>query len=283
MDRVPHYAVIGAPIEHSLSPLIHAAYARQTGITLQYDRMLVPQSKFEDAVNQFFVSGGAGLNVTAPLKELAFDYADMISNKAMNAGAVNTLQYFDGDLVYGDNTDGVGLVTDLEHHLKRPLQGTRLLVLGAGGATRGCLESLLQTAPDALYLHNRTVSKARHLIRRFSHIGEISLLPSQYRKSLTFDVVVNATSASVTGGRPDFDHRYLHNALAYDMMYGQNAQSFLKWALAHGALAAHDGLGMLIEQAAESFRIWHGLRPQTQEIRATLQRQLQLTARSTSR
>lgn len=266
MNSARRYAVIGDPIAHSLSPLIHQHFAQQAAIELDYSAIHVSADTFADTVNEFFVSGGAGLNVTMPLKELAFDYADIVSDRAMNAGAVNTLSFLEGDTVYGDNTDGAGLIADLRDSLGIVLTASRILVLGAGGAVRGCLASLMSASPRSLHLYNRTPDKAENLATRFSHFGNIQLLPESFDDKLRFDLIINGTSASLDGARPALDHRYLRDAICYDMMYGEKAQAFLQWATAQGARAAHDGLGMLVGQAAESFRVWHDVQPVTRDI-----------------
>lgn len=262
------YAVIGDPIEHSLSPTIHAAFARQLGIDLLYDRIRVSTDSFSDAVNEFFASGGSGLNVTSPLKSLAFEYADLVSDPAMNAGTANTLKFLDTDVVYADNTDGAGLVEDLRL-LDVPLSGQRVLVIGAGGAARGCVGALLAENPAALFIHNRTEARARRLIEDTARFGNMQLL-SEVDGKQPFDVVINATSASLSGARPDIDAALFRDAVCYDMAYGDSARPFIKWALAQGARAAYDGLGMLIEQAAVSFLLWHEVRPDTGPVRRRL-------------
>lgn len=264
------YAVIGDPIEHSLSPRIHAAFAQQLGIDLDYERLRVTAESFNDDVNEFFAAGGRGLNVTMPLKSLAFDYADLVSDHAMNAGAANTLKFLDNDVVFADNTDGTGLVQDL-HTLGIPLQGKRVLLLGAGGAARGCLGALLAANPAALFIHNRTGSKARQLANDNARFGDVHLLSEANPKTVSgFDLIINATSASLAGAQPDIDHAWFKDAVCYDMMYGDNARPFTKWANAQGARAVYDGLGMLIEQAAASFLLWHEVRPDTAPVRQLL-------------
>lgn len=266
------FAVIGDPIEHSLSPQIHALFANQFDIPVNYTRMRVQASTFEDVVNQFFINGGRGLNVTSPLKELACRYADLLTDRALKANAVNTLHYVDKDIVIGDSTDGVGLVRALQNLLHMPLQNQRILLLGAGGAIRGCLDELLRTQPAHVAIYNRTHSRAQDLVKQYAHRTDLSVLPEDFDDSLAFDIVINGTSASAAAQRPAINPRYLQGALCYDMMYGENAQPFLKWSLAQGASAAHDGLSMLVEQAAESFFIWQELRPSTEQVYARLRK-----------
>ncbi len=262
------FAVIGDPIEHSLSPTIHSAFARQCGIDLVYERMRITPDTFDDEVNEFFSSGGRGLNVTQPLKTLAFNYAELVTDRAMNAGAANTLNFLENDMVSADNTDGEGLVQDL-HTLGVSLTNKRVLLLGAGGAARGSLGSLLGEQPQAVYIHNRTKATALQLVEDFARLGKVQWL-SKTSNDVEFDVIINATSSSLHGARPDIDHTLLGGAVCYDMMYGANALPFTKWALANGATAAHDGLGMLIEQAAASFRLWHDVQPDTAPVRHEL-------------
>ncbi len=264
------YAVIGDPIEHSLSPAIHTAFAQQLGIDLTYERLRVTAESFDDDVNEFFAAGGRGLNVTMPLKSLAFNYADLVSEHAMNAGAANTLKFLDNDVVFADNTDGTGLVQDL-HTLGILLSGQRVLLLGAGGAARGCIGALLAAQPATLFIHNRTEAKARQLASDNARFGDVHLLSEVSQESAAeFDLIINATSASLAGAQPDIDHALLKNAVCYDMMYGDSARPFTKWASAQGARAVYDGLGMLIEQAAASFLLWHEVRPDTAPVRQML-------------
>lgn len=267
-DLRQRYAVIGDPIEHSLSPTIHAAFAKSCGIELYYDRMRVTEDSFSSDVNEFFAAGGLGLNVTTPLKSLAFDYADLITDRAMNAGSANTLKFLDNDTVVADNTDGEGLVEDLRRRNIR-LHERRVLLLGAGGAARGCIEALTKEQPKALCVYNRTEANALSLIEHSKRLGVIELLRPE-AQTAPFDVVINATSASLKGHRPELDHTLLQGAVCYDMAYGDNARPFTKWALASGAGAAFDGLGMLIEQAAVAFQYWHEIRPDTTPVRETL-------------
>jgi len=261
------YAVFGNPIAHSKSPLIHAEFARQTGQDIRYSALLAPLDGFRAAVLAFRDDGGRGANVTVPFKEEAWALATRRSERAELAGAVNTLK-FDGGEILGDNTDGAGLVRDLMGNLAVQLAGRRILLMGAGGAARGVVLPLLEQAPAALYIANRTADKAVALAAQFSGRGEVAGggyagLPG------SFDVVVNATAASLSGDLPPLPAVvFARNALAYDMMYGRDTP-FLAFARAAGARAA-DGLGMLVEQAAESFLLWRGVRPQTGPVIAML-------------
>jgi len=266
------YAVIGNPIAHSKSPLIHAAFARQTGQNLVYEKLLAPKDAFAATVDAFRARGGLGLNVTLPFKSEAYRYAGRLSARARAAQAVNTLR-FDGDNVFGDNTDGAGLVNDLTRNLGRVIAGRRILLLGAGGAARGVIEPLLLQRPAQLMLANRTADRARELAQSFDRV----LAAPSYAAlaGMQFDLVINATSASLSGESPPLPPGvFAQGALAYDMMYAENETPFLKFARAEGAAARADGLGMLVEQAAESCFIWRGLRPGSAAVLRALRQQV---------
>lgn len=270
MDR---YAVVGNPVAHSKSPLIHAAFAAQTGQALVYEALLAPLDGFAATVEAFRVGGGLGLNVTVPFKLDAFALADRLSPRAEAAGAVNTLAFDRGD-IYGDNTDGCGLVRDLTQNLGWSLSGRRILLLGAGGAARGALLPLLMERPAALVIANRTESRAVELADRFRTQAKDTLLHACSFDALagaSFDVVINATAASLAAQSPALpDGLYAPGALAYDMMYGKDETPFMRAARSAGAAVVADGLGMLVEQAAESFFLWRGVRPHTRAVLATL-------------
>ena len=260
------YAVFGHPIAHSKSPLIHAAFARQTGQDMSYEAILAPKDGFAASVAAFVASGGRGANVTVPFKEEAFRLAGRLTPRAQRAGAVNTL-VFDGGAL-GDNTDGAGLVADLTRNLLRPLAGRRILLLGAGGAARGVLEPLLEQRPAALVIANRTVARAEALAKEFDR-GVRACGFDFGAVDAAFDVVINATAASLAGELPPLPARaFGPETLAYDMMYGRDTP-FLAFAREHGATTA-DGLGMLVEQAAEAFELWRGIRPDTGPVIAAL-------------
>ena len=264
------YAVFGHPIAHSKSPQIHAAFARQTGQEMTYDAILAPLDGFADSVAQFIAGGGRGANVTVPFKEEAFKLAGRLSPRAQRAGAVNTLR-FDADGIVGDNTDGAGLVADLTRNLHCTLAGKRILLLGAGGAARGVIEPLLEQQPATLVIANRTVSRAQELARLFGPaLPEGGVTACSFDAADTpFDVVINATAASLAGELPPLSPRiFSANTLAYDMMYGRDTP-FLTFAATHGAITA-DGLGMLVEQAAEAFYGWRGVRPDTATVISAL-------------
>jgi shikimate dehydrogenase len=258
------YAVIGHPVAHSQSPLIHAAFARQTGQDLVYERLLAPDDAFAATVRAFRARGGRGLNVTLPFKGEAFRYATMLSERASAAQAVNTLK-FERGVTFADNTDGAGLVNDLLHNLGCALSGRRILLLGAGGAARGVIEPLLLQRPAQFALANRALDKALRLAQAFPGLLEASSYAALAGRQ--FDLVVNATSASLAGALPPLPPGvFARGALAYDMMYGKGETPFLAFARSEGVALLADGLGMLVEQAAESFFIWRGLRPDTAPV-----------------
>ena len=267
------YVVIGNPIAHSKSPQIHAAFARQTGEAIHYDRLLAPIDGFEAAVREFMTGGGRGANVTVPFKLEAFALADELSERATAAGAVNTLRFDragDRVAIIGDNTDGVGLVRDIVEAAGISLGGQRLLLLGAGGAARGVILPLLAESPAQLVIANRTPERAAELAARFSD-ATVTIETCSFEK-LTgpFDVVINATSASLSSELPPVPLSVFGpRGFVYDMMYAAEPTPFLQLAARHGA-SVRDGLGMLVEQAAESFFVWRGVRPQTAPVYAWL-------------
>ena len=261
------YAVMGNPVRHSKSPAIHREFARQCAIALEYSAIHVKLGGFESALHAFREGGGRGLNVTIPFKLEAYQLADRHSARAEQAGAVNTLRFEHDGLAYGDNTDGVGLLRDITTNLRPPLVGRRVLILGAGGAVRGILGALLEQQPKELVVANRTVAKAKDLEKLFRPYGDIRGCGFEDLKGKRFDVVVNATAASLRGDVPAVSKDVLEtDALAYDLMYGDTPTPFMMWAQGHGTTRTCDGLGMLVEQAAESFFVWHGVRPDTQPV-----------------
>jgi shikimate dehydrogenase len=262
------YAVIGHPIAHSKSPDIHARFAAQTRQDLTYERLLAPLEGFVHTVQTFIAQGGNGANVTVPFKLEAHALATMLTPRARAAGAVNTLK-FDGTAILGDNTDGVGLVADIVHNAGIAIGGRRVLLLGAGGAARGVLLPLLGEQPAELVIANRTASKASELATQFAAQGNVRAADFAAVQG-RFDVVINATSASLAADVPPISPAaFATNALAYDMMYGKEPTVFMRFAAQHGAVA-RDGLGMLVEQAAESFYVWRGVRPDTASVFAAL-------------
>jgi shikimate dehydrogenase len=259
-----HYAVFGNPIAHSKSPLIHAEFARQTRQDLAYRALLAPLDGFAETLAAFRAGGGAGCNVTVPFKEQAFSLADRHTARAEVAGAANTLTFLE-DAILADNTDGAGLVADLVHNQGVELKGARILLMGAGGATRGVLQPLLACAPAQLFIANRTAAKAEELARRVADLGPVTGGGYDALADQQFDLVVNATSASLAGEMPAMPRTvFAAGALAYDMMYGRDTP-FLVFARECGARTC-DGLGMLVEQAAEAFYGWRGVRPDTASV-----------------
>jgi shikimate dehydrogenase len=267
------YVVIGNPIAHSKSPDIHARFAAQTGQTIVYERLLAPLGGFASTVRAFMEDGGKGANVTVPFKLDAFDMATELTERARAAGAVNTL-VFDGHRITGDNTDGVGLVADIVKNAGVALTGKRILLLGAGGAARGVILPVLNEHPAALVIANRTPAKAQELAQRFSANGRIEASAFDAVQG-KFDVVINATSASLSADLPPVPPQVFGaGTLAYDMMYGKEPTVFMRFARDHEA-QARDGLGMLIEQAAEAFFVWRGVRPETAPVLHDLREKIQ--------
>lgn len=277
------YAVIGHPIAHSKSPLIHGLFARETGQDLVYEAIegpLTPAHGFEDAVRAFFAAGGRGLNITAPFKLRARALADDCSPRARLAGAANALKR-EGDRILADNFDGIGLRRDIEVNLGLPLAGRRVLLLGAGGAARGALLPFLEAGPAELVLVNRDVAKARALVAEVAQLpaGEGAPLPAAAVRALqavgydavaalgAFDLVINATSASLSGALPPLPHSVFRaGGSAYELAYGKGRTPFLQLARTAGVQGGADGVGMLVEQAAEAFAWWRGVRPSTTAV-----------------
>lgn len=260
------YAVVGNPISHSKSPRIHSLFASQTGEQLEYTAIQAPEDDFAGTVIDFFQRGGKGLNVTVPFKEQAWKMADRRTERAELAGAANTLYMSSESVLTADNTDGKGLVTDLTENHCVTLAGKRILVLGAGGAVRGVLGPLLAEQPSAVVIANRTVSKAEALVKLFEPVaGPTRLEASGFEQpSAPFDLIINGTSASLQGDLPPVSANVMGaGTIVYDMMYSLQTTTFNQWALEQGVTRVFDGLGMLVEQAAESFRVWRGVSPQT--------------------
>ena len=278
MSHHNRYAVFGHPIGHSKSPSIHTAFAQQTGQKLSYEAFDVPPEKFDEQLNRFLRQGGHGLNCTVPLKELAFQRADELSAAAQLSGAVNTLsQAGDGRLI-GDNTDGIGLIQDLTGNLRLQLANRNILLLGAGGASRGVIAPLLAQSPKYMVIANRTAAKAEALAKHFAdQASNSSSLSGQGLESLegqTFDLILNATAASLSGELPALPETLLaKNGACYDLAYGAKPTPFVRWGQTHGAAITKDGLGMLVEQAAAAFEIWRGVRPDTQDLIRTLEQE----------
>ena len=270
MDR---YVVMGNPVSHSLSPQIHAAFANATRQSLRYERMLVPPGAFREHARRFFDEGGLGANVTLPFKVDAFDFAQSASERARIAGAANFLHARDG-AVHADNTDGAGLVADLERNEGVRLKGATILVLGAGGAARGILAPLLDAKPELIVVANRTASRAMELAARFRERGAIEGVALDAIPVASYGLILNATSTSTRGEALALpEHVLARGAFAYDLAYGAGAAAFVERMRASG-MRASDGLGMLVEQAAESFFLWRGVRPDTAPVLAELRAKL---------
>lgn len=269
------YAVFGNPVEHSRSPDIHRLFALQTGEDMSYQRQLVALGAFDRAADDFFNGGGKGLNITLPFKLDAFGYASELTSRARRAGAVNTLALQADGGTLGDNTDGHGLVRDMVANLQWRIAGQSVLVLGAGGAARGALAPLLGEGPAIVVVANRTVDKARQLALAFDDLGPVKGCGFDDLAGECFDLIINATSASLAGDLPPLPSGLIsRQTCCYDMMYGPEPTVFMRWALAKGAVTVADGLGMLVEQAAESFYLWRGVRPLTTTVVGDIRQQL---------
>lgn len=266
-DKAAKYAVMGNPINHSKSPQIHTAFARQTGQKIEYTAIQVDLGGFDQAVSHFQAHGGKGLNITVPFKLEAYQLADSLTGRAQRAGAVNTLMFQDDGSMLGDNTDGVGLVNDIIEHLHWPIKGQRLLILGAGGAARGVLGPLLEHIPASLMIANRTLATAQSLADDFADLGHIETGGYDSLDDRHFDLVINATAASLQGEVPPLPDELLSsNAHCYDLMYASRPTAFMQWASQHQAAQIADGLGMLVGQAAESFFVWRGVKPEVAPV-----------------
>jgi len=264
MTEKDRYAVFGNPIKHSKSPLIHAMFAQQCSQQMLYRAVRVELDGFAQAASNFFNGGGVGLNVTVPFKREAFEFANRLSERAARAGAVNTLTRAPDGVIEGDNTDGIGLVRDLIANLGWAVQGLRVLLIGAGGAARGVLEPLLRECPQGLLVVNRTGGRAAQLAVEFADVGPLEGGAYDLIGARQFDLVINATSAGLSGDMPELPGSLLtERSCCYDMVYGSEPTPFMRWSAFHAAWAVADGLGMLVEQAAESFYIWRGVRPET--------------------
>jgi len=275
------YAVLGHPVAHSRSPFIHAAFAAQTGQALVYERVLAPLDGFEATLRAFAAEGGRGCNVTVPFKFDAFRLCARHSERAALAEAANVVR-FDADGWFGDNTDGVGLLADIVHNAAQPVAGKRVLLVGAGGAAAGVLGPLLEAGPGEVVVANRTLERAHRLCERhraFAQQHGAALRASGLGEpGRGFDLVINASASSLAGeASPVPAEALAPGALAVDLMYGAAAEGFMRWAESHGA-RGRDGLGMLVEQAAEAFALWRGVRPQTAPVLAALRAQLAVEA-----
>jgi shikimate dehydrogenase len=265
------YGVVGHPIGHSLSPFIHGLFARETGQAMSYHLYDVTTGEFAGFVSGFFDRGGRGLNITVPHKVAAVDAASELTARAAHAAAVNTLALRDDGTILGDNTDGVGLVRDLCDNLGLVITNRRILIIGAGGATRGVLAPLLGLSPTLVVIANRTPERAAVLAAAFADLGAVHGVGFEDVGSEPFDIIINATSASLSGEMPPVPAGAVGRAtVCYDLAYGRGATAFVDWARAHGAARALQGWGMLVEQAAEAFRLWRGIRPATATVLAAL-------------
>ena len=275
--RLDTFAVMGNPIKHSKSPSIHRLFAKQTGKNISYNAIQVDLGGFQQAVGNFHANGGKGLNITVPFKHEAWQIADTLSNRAKLAKAVNTLYFQDDGSRFGDNTDGAGLVTDIKKNIDYDLKDKKILILGAGGAVSGILPSLLEQHPKQIHLVNRTLHKAVDLIHNFPDqnnlsAGEYSTLDAQG----TFDLIINGTASSLYGELPPLTASLIkpNQTLCYDLMYASLPTEFMNWGKEAGAGQCVDGLGMLVEQAAESFYLWMKIKPKTTDILKQLRQQL---------
>ena len=268
-DLKKHFAVIGNPIHHSLSPQIHAAFAKENGLDIDYEAVLSPLDQFKNTMHQLIQQKFTGANVTLPFKKEAYQLATTHSGHARIAEAVNTLEFKEDEII-GHNTDGIGLVRDLEQNLDTHLKNKKILLIGAGGAAEGVIYSMLEKKPSELTLTNRTIEKSNVIQNKMDvhaksfnvnlNVTEITKCPHQY-----FDVIINATSASLINAELHMDPKVFHEGcLAYDMMYGKET-SYIREAISQGSKTS-DGLGMLVEQAAEAFFIWHHIKPHTKSV-----------------
>lgn len=275
VPKTDKYTVMGNPVSHSKSPFIHAAFARQTKQNIEYTATQVDPGGFEQAVGNFQAMGGKGLNITVPFKQEAWQLVNARSDRAQTAGAVNTILFKDDGSLYGDNTDGIGMVNDIIQNNKGSIKDKNVLILGAGGAVRGVLLPVLEQQPQSVTLANRTIDKAVNLAQHFAAYG--NLCGSHYHdlKGKQFDFIINGTSASLNNELPPLPENILaDNGWCYDMMYASEPTVFLRWAVDNNASKSLDGLGMLVEQAAESFLLWRGIRPETQAVIQALREQM---------
>ncbi|RKZ60712.1 MAG: shikimate dehydrogenase [Gammaproteobacteria bacterium] len=272
---IDRYAVFGNPIKHSKSPQIHKLFAEQTGQSLTYTAELAEAGQFDQAIKEFIKNNGKGLNITVPFKEDAWSCATQRSDRAQRAGAVNTLMLQQDGSLFGDTTDGIGLVRDLIQNHNIQIKAKDILLIGAGGAVRGVLEALLEQQPASLLIANRTKQKAVQLANDFSDLGQINGCGLDEINETSFDIVINGTSASLQGDIPPLPETiFKSNACSYDMMYAADATPFMQWSTDNGATKIFDGLGMLVEQAAESFYIWRNVRPETKPVIQNIREQL---------
>ncbi|MFL0800985.1 MAG: shikimate dehydrogenase [Agarilytica sp.] len=273
MDVLDRYAVFGNPIAHSKSPQIHQAFATQAGENISYTKQCVDEGCFAIEAKAFFDGGGLGLNVTVPFKQDACTFADELSDRAKAAGAVNTLVKRPDGRILGDNTDGLGLVSDIKNRLGWQLRDANVLILGAGGAVRGVLQPILAEGPSSVVIANRTASKARILADMFTSSGQIHGVGFGEINNSAVDVIINGTSASLSAEVPAVPPECIsENTKVYDMVYGSEPTAFMVWAKKQGAVNISDGLGMLVGQAVESFRLWRGFKADSEPVIAMLRK-----------
>ena len=274
MTTADRYAVFGHPIAHSQSPIIHSLFAKETHQDIHYIAQDVPAEKFEQSIKEFFNSGGKGVNCTVPLKELAWQRADKRTQRAEISGAVNTLALQNDGSLLGDNTDGIGLVRDLNENLDISLIGQNILLLGAGGASRGILLPLLDQKPGKIVIANRTIEKAITLAEQFAGFGPVSGCGFDALNNIHFDLILNATAASLQNDLPPLpDGCLTTHGCCYDLAYGSQPTPFVRWGDEHDAKISTDGVGMLVEQAAEAFLLWRGVMPSTGPVIELLNKQ----------
>jgi shikimate dehydrogenase len=271
MSAPDQYGVVGHPVAHSLSPFIHAMFARQTGQSLSYRLFDFAPEELEQRIGAFFAGGGRGLNITLPYKVAAMTCAGELTPRAQHAGAINTLAVRKDGTILGDNTDGVGLTQDLCVNQRVVVTRRRILIIGAGGAVRGVLAPLLALTPEVVIIANRTADRAKALAAAFAQMGNVQGVGFRYIAGGPYDVVINATSASLTGEIPDVPVAVIGpDTFCYDMAYGKGDTAFVRWCMELGCRTAASGWGMLVEQAAESFRVWRGVRPLTGPVLSAL-------------
>ena len=270
------FAVIGNPVSHSKSPFIHTMFGKQTGIKLEYSRIRLEPDEVSSFVKEFFQNNGKGLNVTLPFKGVAFELCDSQSPRALEAAAVNTLFLDPTGKLCGDNTDGIGLFTDIRNNHNVEIAGKNILIIGAGGAVQGLLGALINESPGHVTLINRTESKARKLAQQFQATLPINVVPMSAQPQSRYDVIINGTSLSLSGKVPSINEKYIRpDCFCYDLAYGNQETSFVTWAKSLGATNTADGLGMLVEQGAESFKIWCGIKPETKQVIEALRQSFQ--------
>ena len=264
---VANYAVLGNPVKHSKSPQIHLLFAKEMGITLEYNAIEVPNDELSTYVNLFSSQGGKGLNITVPYKENAYKLCTEITSRALESGSVNTIKFDTETNIIGDTTDGEGFINDLRKNYGINLQNKSILILGAGGTVKSIIERLVPEEIKNIVIVNRTLSRAEELEKKFKNKIDIKSFSYETLPNDIFDVIINGTSLSLSSEVPPVSRNIINkNTFCYDLMYSSDKTVFIKWAIENGALRASDGLGMLVEQAAESFFIWHGVKPNTAKV-----------------